>query len=341
MQEQMLRLTPNGCIDAVNGRVENDECPDYSVLSNWVPSSDTPKQWVPRPAAVSLSGALTTITCQTVVGNNVVGMYNDPAGSGTDLPFVFNLLTSTFLTVNNVIIGTNTPTSPSSGDWQPPHAEAIGAYVLISHPGFNGIGNNFYGAVNLAAYTSPAKQILVTSGSTWTVPADWNNSSNSIVAIGAGANGVAGGNGGGGGTGNPGTIGGNGGTGGAGGAGGSAGAGGHGGSATQITNVALTPGTQVNIQVGTAGAPTWFNNTSVLQAAGGSSGSNVGTLLGAGAAGTAGNTNQTGGSPGNVGSYATGGNGGGGGNGAYTGGAGGAAGGSLPQSGGGGSGGAA
>ena len=147
-------------------------------------------------------------------------MYNDPAGAGTDLPFVFNLLTSTFLTLNGVVPGTNTPTSPTSGDWQPPHAEAIGAYVLISHPGFNGVGNNFYGAVNLAAYTSPAKQIILTSGSTWTVPSDWNNSSNSITAIGAGAPGSSGGSGSGGGTGNPGTIGGNGGSGGGGGGGG-------------------------------------------------------------------------------------------------------------------------
>ena len=137
-----------------------------------------------------------------------------PSRVGYSLPFVLNLLTNTFLTISNVLIGTNTPTSPTSGDWQPPHAEAIGAYVLISHPGFNGVGNNFYGAVNLAAYTSPAKQILLTSGSTWTVPSDWNNSSNSITAIGAGAAGTAGGNGGAGGSGNPGTIGGNGGSGG-------------------------------------------------------------------------------------------------------------------------------
>src|SRR5208282_2170464 len=67
MQEQMLRLTPNGCIDAVNGRVENDECPDYSVLSNWVPSSDTPKQWVPRPAAITINNSLTIPSHVSVV----------------------------------------------------------------------------------------------------------------------------------------------------------------------------------------------------------------------------------------------------------------------------------
>src|SRR5208282_3884465 len=136
MQEQMLRLTPNGCIDAVNGRVENDECPDYSVLSNWVPSSDTPKQWVPRPAAITINNSLT-----------------------------------------------------------------IPSYMYV---------------------------VVLTSGSTWTVPPNWNNASNVVYALGAGGNG---GNG----------I-----------ANSTIGGGGGGGAFAAITNTTLTPNGVVNFQIGTA-----------------------------------------------------------------------------------------
>lgn len=77
-------------------------------------------------------------------------------------------------------------------------------------------------------------QIFLTSGTTWTVPGDWNNSNNVIETIGGGAGGAGGftdssGSGGGG--------------------GGGGGAGGY----ARITNVTLTPGSTVTIAVGTAG----------------------------------------------------------------------------------------
>ena len=191
------------------------------------------------------------ITCQVAVGNFFCGMMNDPEGSGTDIPFVFNLLNSTFLTVSGINTATNCPTSPSAGDWQPPHAEPIGNYVLISHSGFSGTGSNFYGAIGLSLSQLP-KTIVINSGVAWVTPADWNNASNQIQVIGSGANGGPGGNGQGGSTG---------------------GAGGAGGGYASLSNVTLA-GTNT-IQIGSAGTPTWFNASTNLQAAGGSSGSNV------------------------------------------------------------------
>ncbi len=249
--EQTLRLAPNGCVDAVFGRVENDECPDYAALSNWVPAPDTPKQWVPRPAALLLGNASSAITCETAVGNFICGMMNDPAGSGNDVPFVFNLLNNTFLSVTGVNTATNCPTSPSTGDWQPPHAEPIGNYILISHSGFSGTGSNFYGAIGLSLSQLP-KTVIINSGASWATPADWNNSNNKIQVIGSGANGGSGGNG------TSGTHG---------------GAGGNGGGYASLTNVTLAGSN--TIQIGAAGTPTWFNSSSNLQAAGGATGSNV------------------------------------------------------------------
>ena len=70
-----------------------------------------------------------------------------------------------------------------------------------------------------------AATIVLTSGSSWTVPANWNSSSNTIEAIGAG----------GGGTSYPDTAGG-------------------GGAYAKISNVSLTPGASVSYSVGAGGA---------------------------------------------------------------------------------------
>lgn len=84
--------------------------------------------------------------------------------------------------------------------------------------------------------------IVLTSGTSWTVPSDWNNDSNTINCIGAGASGTS-------------TV------------------GGAGGAFASISNIALTPGTSIPYQVGTASseatvAASWFGSTSTVSAAG-------------------------------------------------------------------------
>lgn len=90
-------------------------------------------------------------------------------------------------------------------------------------------------------YRTPAKGprvILLKSGSSWTVPADWDSASNSIEVLGAGGGGAA------------------------------SGAAGSGGGYSKIANLALTPGATVAYAVGaggvtaTAGGDTWFNGAS-------------------------------------------------------------------------------
>jgi hypothetical protein len=234
------------------------------------------------------------VTCYTVTGNLVVGMMNDPGGSGTDIPFVFNLQSNTFETVTGATTGTNTPTSPSgAGAWQPPHVEMVGYYALISHPGYTEQTSDMYfGAIDLAPLVLPTKTIILTSGTSWVTPSDWNDADNQIQCIGGGTNGTAA-------TGS--------------GTGAHGGTGGGGGGYVSLSNVSLS-GTN-SIQIGANGTPTWFNSTSNLQAAGGSSGSNVAN----GAFGSSGVAFAGG-------SGVAGGAGGGGGTGAYGGAGGGAAG---------------
>jgi hypothetical protein len=116
----------------------------------------------------------------------------------------------------------------------------------------------------------PPKVVFLTTGTSWTVPADWNNASNTIECIGAGGGGVDG---------TVAVVG--------------AGGGGGGGAYSKIANLTLTPGSAITVQVGTggtraasggtagAGGDTYFNGASLAA-------SSVGAKGGAGANGTTG-----------------------------------------------------
>jgi len=87
------------------------------------------------------------------------------------------------------------------------------------------------GVTNAFATTpNPNTVIYLKSGSTWTVPADWNNASNSIEVIGGG------------------------GAGGSEAAGGVGAGGGGGGAYSKLTNASFTAGTVVGVNIGTTGA---------------------------------------------------------------------------------------
>jgi len=99
--------------------------------------------------------------------------------------------------------------------------------------------------------------IVLTSGTSWTVPADWNSAANTIEGIGAG--------------GTAGTL----------------SSGGGGGAYARVSNVTLTPGASIPIQIGTAGAggvaDTIFNTSTMIaqgavQNNGGSTAGSTGTV---------------------------------------------------------------
>ncbi|HWA31399.1 MAG TPA: hypothetical protein VG867_09880, partial [Rhizomicrobium sp.] len=111
------------------------------------------------------------------------------------------------------------------------------------------------------------KTIFLTSGSTWTVPSDWDASSATIEAIGAGGNGAAGST--------------------------TAGGGGGGGGAYAAISAPsnINPGDVLSIQIGAAGGgpgstgDSWLkDNTStiVLRARAGTNGANTGAGGGSG-----------------------------------------------------------
>jgi hypothetical protein len=112
-------------------------------LMNLIPSADTDKAWVPRPAAVQVSsfaGFNTPgfVSAALVIGNLEYGMVASARNSGHDEPYAYNILTGNFLTVTGITAG-NTPTSPAtSGAWVPPIMAVAGTRVIVTHPGFPG-----------------------------------------------------------------------------------------------------------------------------------------------------------------------------------------------------------
>ena len=159
---------------------------------------------------------------------------------------------------------------------------------------------NYWIASTLAVRPPSAPTtIVLTSGTTWQVPADWNNSNHTVHVIGGG------GGGGGGGQGNFGPNG-----------GGGGGGGGGGAYASATSSLSLTPLATINIQIGSAGSAggsegnggtggdTWFDSAATLMAKGGPGGD--------GASGTSPATTVSGGSgPSSIGDITRSGGGGG------------------------------
>ena len=192
------------------------------------------------PAAIN--EPISNITAFCVTGDYMYGFGNDPLGSGCDIPFAYNLLNNTSLSITGIVTsgaGINCPVTQSSGAWQPPHVEPVGALIMFAHPGFQGGGS---------LSLTPKYVILSTPGTgTWTVPADWNSGQNTIQAIGGGGA-VAG----------------------------------NGAAYAQAVNVSLVPGQIVPYQIGLSGTGstgtgpglgpsqnTWFLNSTTMIAAGG------------------------------------------------------------------------
>lgn len=134
-------------------------------------------------------------------------------------------------------------------------------------------------------------QIFIISGKSWTVPADWNSSDNTVETIGAGGGGQR--------------------------ANASyTGSGGGGGAYSKTTNLSLTAGSNITIQIGaggttgSAGGDTWFNGSTLAtssvavkggdggadnaRGAGGDAASGIGTVTYSGGKGGTNNVNPYG-----------------------------------------------
>ena len=156
IQPEYQIYTPDGVVASIDGNTSKKGA--MSLLANLIPDPETEGFYVCRSAAYALTAFLGFITpgyisVMKTIGNLVVGMIATGRNPGNDEPFVFNLTTGAFITVSGVT-GGNTPTSPSkSGAWTPPTIDAVGAYIVFTHPGFSGSGANFFGAITISGST--------------------------------------------------------------------------------------------------------------------------------------------------------------------------------------------
>lgn len=155
----------HGLSDAIDGT--NVFPGAMTQLANLIPSADTHDLFVPRPAASLITDFSTdsqvltpgVVSVLYVVGPIVYGMVAElHAGGfhGKDVPFAYNVVTSTFETIAIPQGAAALPTTQATtGDWTPPVMSAVGNKICITHPGFAGVSTGFYTAwLDISSFTS-------------------------------------------------------------------------------------------------------------------------------------------------------------------------------------------
>lgn len=144
---------PKGTVDSLDSSSTGPG--GMSSLANLVPDPSTKGLFVPRPAAVQVTGFtganLGGIPVFFILGDIAYGMIS--AGNGYDYPFIYNLATDVFSYPAGITLANVPATQSIVGDWTPPTMAQLGAYIVVTHPGFTGAANGFFGWFDL---TNPA-----------------------------------------------------------------------------------------------------------------------------------------------------------------------------------------
>jgi hypothetical protein len=156
---QPVRFTAKGICDAFDAT--DAFAGACSLLTNLVFDQANPEIVVSRPGvgapATSFAGFTTPtfVTLVGVIGTVAYGMVSTARNPGHDEPFAFDLVGGVFITISGVTAG-NTPTSPATtGAWTPPTMAVVSTKILITHPGFNGTGANFFGVIDISTPAAP------------------------------------------------------------------------------------------------------------------------------------------------------------------------------------------
>lgn len=156
-------FAPIGLTDSIDGTLtqggEGQVFGNMSELENLIPDPTTRGIWRCRPAAIEkydfadFLGA-GFVSCLFRFGRYIYGMVASTTTVGYDEPFCYDVVGDVNIPITGVT-GLNVPVSPStSGEWDPPHMELVGVYLIITHPGYDGV-TNFFGWINLSNPASP------------------------------------------------------------------------------------------------------------------------------------------------------------------------------------------
>ncbi len=141
-----LRFIPTGVGDTLDG---SNSAPGLcSSLQNLIPDPSTPGLFQCRPAVQSITQFIPftspgVISAGIQLGTRVYGVVASARNPGRDEPFVYDVASGVFVTVQNVTAANCPATQPTSGAWTPPDMEVVGSKIIICHPGFLGTGNTF------------------------------------------------------------------------------------------------------------------------------------------------------------------------------------------------------
>jgi hypothetical protein len=152
---RVLAWRPSGTVDSLDSTTTG--VGGMSALTNLVPDPTTRNLFVPRSAAKQVLGFaasnIKNISVFYILGDIVYGMVGN--SSGYDFPFIYNLGTQTFTYPSGITLSNVPATQSVVGDWTPPTMAELGAYIVVTHPGFTGAANGFIGWFDLTKPSSP------------------------------------------------------------------------------------------------------------------------------------------------------------------------------------------
>jgi hypothetical protein len=142
-----------------------------ATTKNLIPSTHTRNLWVPRPASFLYIdfGRSDAIGEQLlVVGSKIYGLVTSARHPGFSEPFAYDLTKGKFLPIVGAVPQFLPLSAPATGDWQPPSATPVGAYILFAHTGF--LLPNAFGWLDMTGFTDSATG---TTGGAVFVPTRW------------------------------------------------------------------------------------------------------------------------------------------------------------------------
>jgi hypothetical protein len=166
-----LKWTPMGVSDTLDSGDTFSGA--MASLQNLIPDPTTRGLWQCRPASLmkydfngsAFSSGFSSgfgppfhagfISLLKIIGNVAYGLVASNTNPGHDQPFALNLITNTAIPVSGITSG-NTPASPAtSGAWTPPSADLVGALLVVTHPGFTGVGGVYFGWFDVSNPAAP------------------------------------------------------------------------------------------------------------------------------------------------------------------------------------------
>lgn len=159
-KEYPVRFTPHGLSDAWDSTYAFPGA--CKSLSNLIFDSGNGELLQARPGVglptSSFLGFIApgAISVMLTVGNLIYGLIATSRNAGKEEPFCWNTTTNSFVSISGVT-SANTPTAlATTGDVTVPTAAVIGSKLIITHSGFSGAVNVFFGVIDISNPASPA-----------------------------------------------------------------------------------------------------------------------------------------------------------------------------------------